>query len=192
MSEGKVGPATKLINNNDNVTGVHSINDQIKEALANKHPKAEELFPEAMLPITTPLPNPVIYEQITAEVIQRSSKHLNGSGGPTLVDTDAWKHFICSRAYGKHSFHLAEAISALAKRLCSEQIHPDSMQQLTAGRLIPLDKGLDKDGNIGIRPIGIGETLRRIIGKSVMSVFKRDLQNAGGCLQTCTGVKSGI
>ena len=145
-----------------------------------------------MLPITTPLPNPVIYEQITAEVIQRSSKHLNGSGGPTLVDTDAWKHFICSRAYGKHSFHLAEAISALAKRLCSEQIHPDSMQQLTAGRLIPLDKGLDKDGNIGIRPIGIGETLRRIIGKSVMSVFKRDLQNAGGCLQTSTGVKSGI
>ena len=66
------------------------------------------------------------------------------------------------------------------------------MQELTAGRLIPLDKGLDKDGNIGIRPIGIGETLRRIIGKSVMSAFKADLQKAGGCLQTCSGTKSGI
>ena len=84
-------------------------------------------------------------------------------GGPTLVDADAWKHFLCSRAYGNHSFHLAEAVSALAKRLCFENIDPDSMQELSAGRLIPLDKGVDKDGNLGIRPIGIGETLRRII-----------------------------
>ena len=66
------------------------------------------------------------------------------------------------------------------------------MEELTAGRLILLDKGVDSDGNLGIRPIGIGETLRRIIGKSVMSVLKSDVQNAGGCLQTCTGIRPGI
>ena len=44
--------------------------------------------------------------------------------------------------------------------------------------LIPLDKGSDSAGNPGIRPIGIGETLRRIVGKSVMSILKPDIQKA--------------
>ena len=192
MFAGKVGQATKFINNSDKVVGVHSISEEVKEALAKKHPKAEELHPDAMLSITKPLPNPVIYEQITPELIQTSSRQLSGSGGPTLVDADAWKYFLCSRAYGKQTYHLAEAVSSLAKRLCSEKIHPDSLQELIAGRLIPLDKGADSSGNIGIRPIGIGETLRRVIGKSVMFILKSDIQSAGGCLQTCTGVKSGI
>ena len=192
MSARKVGQVTKLINNNDMVVGVHSISDDIKEALAKKHPKAEKLFPEVLLQIDKPLPNPVIYENITAESIQRASKNLQGSGGPTLVDADAWKLFLCSRAYGKHPFHLAEAVAGLAKRLCSELIHPDNVQELTAGRLIPLDKGAVKEGNPGVRPIGIGETLRRIVGRTVMGVFKSDIQSAAGCLQTCTGLRSGI
>ena len=44
----------------------------------------------------------------------------------------------------------------------------------------------------GVRPIGIGETLRRIMGKSVTKVVRSDVQLAGGCLQTCTGVEAGI
>ena len=40
--------------------------------------------------------------------------------------------------------------------------------------------------------IGIGEALRRIIGKSVMTILKSDIQKSGGCLQTCTGIRSGI
>ena len=51
---------------------------------------------------------------------------------------------------------------------------------------------MDKAGNIGIRPIGIGETLRRIVGKSVLAILKSDIQVAGGCLQTSTGIRSGI
>ena len=134
----------------------------------------------------------MIYGQITAEVVQKSSKELKGSGGPTLVDADSWKHFLCSRAYDNHPYHLAEAISGLAKRLCTDQIHPDCLHGFIAGRLIPLDKGADSQGNPGIRHIGIGEVLRRIVGKSVMYVFRADIQLAGGCLQTCTGVRAGI
>ena len=66
------------------------------------------------------------------------------------------------------------------------------MLEFTACRLVPLDKGSDSDGNPGVRPIGIGEVLRRIVGKSVMSVLKEDIQESCGCLQTCTGLRSGI
>ena len=192
MLAGKVGQACKFVNNSDSINGVHNITTNIKQALLEKHPKAEKLHNEGLLPITRPMPNQVIYEQLTAEVIQRSCKNLSGSGGPTLVDADAWKYFLCSRSYGKLPFHLAEAVSGLAKRLCTEEVHPDCLEEFVACRLIPLDKGNDKHGNPGIRPIGIGETLRRIVGRSVTTILKADIQLAGGCLQTCTGLRSGI
>ena len=56
-----------------------------------------------------------------------------------------------------------------------------------AGRLVALRK---KDN--GDRPVGVGETLRRIVGKSVAKVTKSDVQQAGGVLETCSGVESGI
>ena len=55
-----------------------------------------------------------------------------------------------------------------------------------------MDKGPDSDGNPGVRPIGIGEVLRRLIGKSAMYILKSDVQKAAGCLQMCTGLRSGI
>ena len=44
----------------------------------------------------------------------------------------------------------------------------------------------------GVRPIGIGEVFRRIVGKAVMMITKHDVQEAAGPLQTCTGLRSGI
>ena len=54
-----------------------------------------------------------------------------------------------------------------------------------ACRLIPLDK------NPGLRPIGVGEVLRRIAGKVVMKVVKEDIKKAVGCLQLCAGQEAG-
>ena len=54
-----------------------------------------------------------------------------------------------------------------------------------ACRLIPLDK------NPGIRPIGMGEVLRLIIGKSIIYILKPDIFDAAGNLQLCAGQKSG-
>ena len=55
-----------------------------------------------------------------------------------------------------------------------------------ANRLIPLDKG---EG--AVRPIGVGEVLRRICGKCIMSVVKKDVVDASGSLHLCAGQKSG-
>ena len=68
-----------------------------------------------------------------------------------------------------------------------EEIPYDHLQLLWACRLIPLIKGID-----GIRPIGIGEVIRRIMGKCVLSILKEDIKTAAGLLQTCCGLESGI
>ena len=61
-----------------------------------------------------------------------------------------------------------------------------SIEAITANRLTPLDKG---EG--AVRPIGIGEVIRRIIGKCVIKVTKQEVMDASGSLQVCAGQKSG-
>ena len=67
------------------------------------------------------------------------------------------------------SNELRGAVADVARRLATEHIDPLGIKPLLNNRLIPLDK------NPGVRPIGIGETLRRIIGK------------AAGVTQVCAG-----
>ena len=64
-------------------------------------------------------------------------------------------------------------------------IDPTTLEAYVACRLIPLDK------SPGVRPIGVGEVLRRIVGKCVGWVVKDDVQQAAGPLQTATGLQSG-
>ena len=53
-------------------------------------------------------------------------------------------------------------------------------------RLVALDK------NPGVRPIGVGEVVRRIIAKAVLSIIGPDIQRAAGPLQFCAGQSSGV
>ena len=74
----------------------------------------------------------------------------------------------------------------MTRRLCTEYIDPLSIEAILANRLIPLDKG---EG--AVRPISVGEVVRRIMGKCVMNVTKPVVINASGSLQVCAGHKSG-
>ena len=192
MFLGKVGQAMKFVNSEDDTRGVHSLTEDIKRLLQDKHPKQREVQQEILLPEVANEPEPVIYEGINGMSVFKAAKQIQGSGGPTLIDADGWRHILCSKSYGKASSELCETIADFAKKLCREAIHPDILQEFIANRLIPLDKGMDKEGNPGVRPIGIGEILRRIIGKVVVSNIRKDISEAAGPLQTCAGLKSGI
>ncbi|CAB4004351.1 Hypothetical predicted protein, partial [Paramuricea clavata] len=74
----------------------------------------------------------------------------------------------------------------MTKTLCTQYIDPTTIEALIASRLIPLDKG---EG--AVRPIGVGEVIRRISAKCVMSFAKKDVVEASGSLQLCAGQKSG-
>ena len=60
-----------------------------------------------------------------------------------------------------------------------------TLKAYIACRLIPLDK------DPCIRPIGIGEVLRKIIGKSVSRTASSYIKDAAGPLQTCAGHGAG-
>ena len=62
---------------------------------------------------------------------------------------------------------------------------PSCLSALIACRLIPLDK------HPGVRPIGVCETVRRIIGKAIMSIVAQDVRQAAGPLQLCAGQPAG-
>jgi len=85
-----------------------------------------------------------------------------------------------------HSDHLREAVSALARRLTNTIVPWNDIRALVSNHLIALDKCP------GVRPVGIGETLRRIIGKLVCTATRLDLEVQCGTDQLCTGIKCGI
>ena len=66
---------------------------------------------------------------------------------------------------------LCDAVAELARKLCVSEVQPTYLRAFVAERLIPLDK------KPGVRPIGVGEILRRIIGKVVTTVFSLLLAN---------------
>ena len=194
MLLGKIGPAAKYINNEDAVKGVHNMNEEIKAILQSKHPEAKASDPSALLQQSQNdgETENVIYEEIDAELVRRTANVMKGSGGPTQIDSDMWKDFTGAKALGKAPEKLCQAIADAAKLLCTEEVHPTCLEEYNACRLIPLDKGITKDGTPGVRPIGVGEVLRRLIGKLLIRVIKKDITTAAGPLQTCSGLKAGI
>ena len=80
---------------------------------------------------------------------------------------------------------LREQIALLARNLATKIVDPATIEALIACRLIPLNK------NPGVRPIGVGEVLRRIIGKAIGWSLKQDLMEATGPLQASSGFRGG-
>ena len=192
MMLGKIKPAGKYVNNDDNIKGVHPLTTEIRDLLQSKHPAGKDVDLDIVCELTAESPQPVIYEEITADAVYKTAKNMSGAGGPTLIDSDIWKNILCSKAFGNASQELCQSIADFAKIMCTEEVHPDCLTEFNACRLIPLDKGLTKELKPGVRPIGIGEILRRIVGKLLVGVIREDIVDAAGPLQTCCGLRGGI
>ena len=80
---------------------------------------------------------------------------------------------LACKYFKKASTGLCDAIAGLAKKLCTEFIDPLTIEAILANRPISLHKG-----NGEVRPIGVGDVNRRIIGKCVTKVTKQDIVDA--------------
>ena len=128
----------------------------------------------------------LVYQEINGELVREAALRTKGSGGPSGVDANGFKRILACKSFKRSSVNLCESIATLTRRLCTEFVDPLTIEPIVASRLIPLDKG-----NGEVRPIGVGEVIRRIIGKCVTKVAKQDVINASGAMQVCAGQKSG-
>ena len=156
----------------------------LKEHLLDKHPPGKPTVPPAISwtpPATEP--HPIIFEQTdgplvrsTRSTIERTSR----SAGPSGMDANWWKRMCFNRA----SSELCKAIATLCRRLCSTYVDPHGISPLVVSRLIGLHKCT------GIQPVGVGEVLRRVIGKAVLQIAQEDIQCTVGSLQLCASKDS--
>ena len=191
MMAGKVKAALRYLSDNQNA-GLVSLDEQVseivtvREILKEKHPTPREVNADALLSKSSVVANsthPVIFESITGDMVRSVALQTQGSAGPSGVDAAGWRRLLTS--FNKDSKDLCGAVAAFARRLCSNYVNPGGLQAFLACRLIPLNK------NPGVRPIGVGEVLRRIIGKAVLRTVHSDVLKATGTTQLCAGHEAG-
>ena len=101
------------------------------------------------------------------------------------MDAELYRRILCSKNFTNAGKQLREEIAHFAKNLSTKAHHPVLLGSYVASLLIPLDK------NPGIRPIGVGEVLRRIVGKIISCLTINESKESAGPLQTCAGHGAG-
>ena len=165
--------------------GVLPLTDDVVSDLKKKHPKAEEADVRAL--IQTPLPDvdlKAIFEAIDGEKIKRCTLRTEGAAGVSQATDKLWRKMVSS--FKASSVDLCKAVADVARRMATEYVDPVALAHLLSNKGLPLDK------MPGVRPIGIGEIKRRIIGKAIVEAANFDIQKAAGPLQLCAGQSSGV
>ena len=122
--------------------------------------------------------------EITGSHILSVAHQLQGGAGPGGCDASHWRDVLLR--YGSSSARLRDSVAGLCRRLCNSIVPWDDVRALMACRLIALNKCP------GVRPIGIGETLRRVIGKAICLATRLDAALVCGSDQLCAGLQAGI
>ena len=183
MLRGNVNAALRLLSTKGKA-GLLNIDEESVRLLHEKHPEAQPLNEEMLLEGPMKHIHPVIFDDMNEDMVQKVAMRTKGAAGPSNFDASDWRNILVSRVFGSSSTDLCNAVINVAKKLCIEDVN-QNVAALMACRLVPLDK------NPGLRPIGIGEVLRRIVGKMVVMVLRADLQENAGDLQLCAGQESG-
>jgi len=183
MSKGNVNGAIKLLSNNMQ-DGILPLNEDTLRLLREKHPTEKTPSDDILLTDSPVQIHSVRFDEINGDLIRQSAIKTNGGAGPSGLDGDGWRRILVSNNFETESSDLCNALAMVTKNLCSDVQH-NSIESLMACRLIPLSK------NPGLRPIGVGEILRRIIGKTVVRILKQDVMNSVGSLQVCAGQDAG-
>ena len=164
-----------------------TVNGQIKQVpvidiLKSKHPSLHPPHSSTLLSPPSPLP---LFEDldVTGTHISLIAKRLQGSAGPGGCDSSHWQNILLR--YGSHSRLLCDSIAGLTRSLSNSLVDWSHIQALLANCLIALDK------SPGVRPIGIGESLRRLIGKVICFLIREDAEAVCGVSQLCAGLRCG-
>ena len=186
VMEGQINSALRFLNESS-CGGVLPLNDDVMTQLKEKHPNPQAAKLGTLLfgPTDDEVPES-LFTEINGDMIRQAALRTKGSGGPSGIDANGFRRILACKSFKQSSLKLCEAVATMTRTLCTQYVDPFTIEPLVASRLIPLDKG---EGVV--RPIGVGKVLRRIVGKCVMNVAKKDVIEASGSLQLCAGQKSG-
>ena len=133
----------------------------VREVLQELHPAGKDLDPESQSS-SYQSSLPILFEALDGVLIQQVAHLCKGSAGLTGLDAHAWMCMCTS--FKQASWDLCSAIANVSHCICTKSVDPEGMSALVTCHLIPLYKCP------GVGPIGVGEVLRRIIGKAVSRV----------------------
>ena len=184
MMAGRVNSAMRLLS--DSQSAPLEVTPDLVEKLQSKHPAAAPLSRDHLVS-TLPAPRfeNSTFDSLDGVAIKRASKSTRGGCGPSGMSSDLWSRMLCSKAFTKEGDDLSFSLARLTRRLCTELVDPETVSSLLACRLIGLNK------NPGVRPIGIGEVLRRIIGRTVTQHLRNEIILSAGPLQLAAGQEGG-
>ena len=188
MMEGKVNAALRVLDEEQS-GGVLPLSEAVLKDLQNKHPLSEPPNPTVMIDGEIPLVDPTLFSNIDESSIAKAAMNTKGAAGPSGLDALAWRHILVSKNYRSSGKDLRDAVAMMARHLATRKNTiidgKSNLEAYLSCRLIPSDK------QPGVRPIGIGETLRRIIGKTIIATIKPKIMESAGSLQLCAGQKAG-
>jgi len=194
MLRGNVRAALALLDTMDHPGAPLHLSDPVSpdtpswtvlDELKAKHPCGQPACKEALLPPSATVSSfhPVIFDALDGAAIRSAALRTKGAAGPSGVDAFCWRRLCTS--FHRASDDLCASLALVARRLCTDMVDPKGLTAFVACRLIALDKCP------GVRPIGVGEVVRRIVGKAVLATVKMDILEAAGPLQLCAGQDAG-
>ena len=184
MFRGKVNVALRLLEK-QSPAGVLPVNNAVYEDLLKKHPSAKPVDSSVMTESDIPFVDPAIFANIDEAIISKAAMKTFGAAGCNWLAS----YFTFSE-FGDAGKDLCSSLAMMARTLATEKVNvqpdqPTSLEAFLFCRLIPLDE------NPGTRPIGIGEVLRRIVGKAIIFTIKPQILESAGVLQLCAGQPAG-
>ena len=153
------------------------------EVLHTKHPDACPLS-ASCLDAYPGKPPEMVPVDITDDVVSAVAGHLSGGAGPGGTNLISLQHWLLR--FGAASGELQLIVAEVGKWLSNGRPPWSAYRALMSGRLIALDK------SPGIRPVGIGETWRRLLAKCLLRVSGQEAKAACGTEQLAGGVEAGI
>ena len=160
----------------DLCVGFHKINDDVINALKQKNLKRSPILENTLLNCSVNEALPCYFGNIDEEMILKASSLTKGAGSPSQLDAMQYHHLLSSHKYKVENRKLKTQIAILARKIVIETLDPLTLEAYVSCQLIPVDK------NPGVRPIGVGEVLRRIVGKCIGWVLEEDIKLAAGPL----------
>ena len=184
VTKGKLSAAIKLLDREIS-SGVLTLSPAVLEELKKKHPPAADTEEESLFYGLLDIIPSGVFDLIDEQTIYNAAMKTRASAGPSGMDAEPYPRVLCSKRFNTEGKLLREEIAAMTRNLLKHSYHPSLLEYYTSCRLISLDK------DPGLRPIGVGEVLRRTIGKTISAFFKEEQKQAGSPLQVCAGFSGG-